>query len=156
MRFLSAHEAERSRRWRLFIGIAGLILGGGVAFYAYENIASVIRALNAIEAQGRYVSQGALTNAVLIIAVYVLVALAYLAVGVWNIIARRGMSSGPVIASLVLSSVVMVLVVLLLIRSASTGGVPQFGGVITNVFIILRSIGILRMKKEPVPYETAY
>jgi hypothetical protein len=37
MGFLSAHEAERSRRSRLFVGIAGLVLGAGVAFYAYEN-----------------------------------------------------------------------------------------------------------------------
>jgi hypothetical protein len=155
MRFLSAHEAERSRRWRLSVGIAGLVLGAGVAFYAYENIASVVRAVNAIEAHGRYVSQAALTNAVLIIAVYVLVALAYFAAGIWNIIGRRGISSGPVIASLALAAVVMILIVLLLVRSAATGGVPQFGGIITNVFIILRSIGILRMKKEPVPYEAA-
>ncbi|AMM31544.1 hypothetical protein SA2016_0856 [Sinomonas atrocyanea] len=156
IRFLSAHEAEHSRRWRLSVGIAGLILGVGVAFYAYENIASVVRAVNALEAQGRYVSQPALMNAVLIIAVYVLVALAYLGVGVWNIVARRGISSAPVIASLVLSAIVIVLIVLLLIRSALTGGAPQYGGLITNVFIIVRSIGLLRMKKEPVPYGTAY
>ncbi|MGT2462884.1 hypothetical protein [Sinomonas atrocyanea] len=156
MRLLSAHEAEHSRRWRLSVGIAGLILGAGVAFYAYEDIASVVRAVNAIEAQGRYVSQPALMNAVLIIAVYVLVALAYLGAGVWNIVARRGISSAPVIASLVLSAVVIVLIVLLLIRSALTGGAPQYGGLITNVFIIVRSIGLLRMKKEPVSYGTAY
>jgi amino acid transporter len=154
IRFRSAHEAEHSRRRRLSVGIAGLILGAGVAYYAYENIASVARAVNALEAQGRHVSQPALMNAVLIIAIYVLVALAYLGVGVWNIIARRGISSAPVIASLVLSAVVIVLIVLLLIRSAVTGGAPQYGGLITNVFIIVRSIGLLRMKKEPVPYGT--
>ena len=153
MRFVSAHEAEHSRRWRLSVGVAGLILGAGVAFYAYENIASVVRAVNAIEAQGRYVSQPALMNAMLIIAVYVLVALAYLGVGVWNIVGRRGVSSGPVVASLALSAVV---IVLLLIRSAVTGGAPQYGGLITNVFIIVRSIGLLRMKKELVPHGTAY
>ncbi|KHL01602.1 hypothetical protein [Sinomonas humi] len=134
MRFVSAHEAEYSRRWRLAIGIAGLVL----------------------EAEGRYVSQSAMTNAVLIIAGYVLVALAYLAVGIWNILARRGVSAGPVSASLVLSAIVIALIVLLLVRSAETGVAPQFGGIITNVLIILRSIRILRMKKEPVPYATGY
>lgn len=156
MRFVSAHEVEYSRRWRLAIGIAGLVLGAVVAFYAYENIASVIRAVNKVEAEGRYVSQSAMTNAVLIIAGYVLVAVAYLAVGIWNILARRGVSSGPVIASLVLSAIVIALIVLLLVRSAETGGAPHFGGIITNVLIILRSIRILRMKKEPVPYATGY
>lgn len=151
-RFLSAHDAERSRRWRLSIGIASLILAVAAAFYTYLNIASVIRATNAIQAEGGYVPQSAMATAVLIICIYGIVALAYAAVGIWNIVARRSTSSAPVIAGMVLAAVVVILIVLLLVRSATTGGVPQFGGLATNALVIGRSISVLRLKKEPMPY----
>jgi hypothetical protein len=151
-RFVSPHDAERSRRWRLSVGIASLGLAVFAGFYTVMNIISVVRAADAIAARGGYVSESNMASAIAIIAVYCVAALGYLAIGIWNILARQSTAAAPVIAAMVLAAIVIVLIVFLLIRSATVGSAPHFGGILTNLLVITRSISILRMKKESTAY----
>ncbi|WP_423184503.1 hypothetical protein [Arthrobacter sp. NyZ413] len=153
--FANPFDAQRSVRWRVSVGIACLILAATTAFVAYLNIASVIRVVNSVEADGGYIREGGMTAAVLIIAAYCLVAVAYCAVGVWGIVARRSASSVPVIATIVVSGLVFIAVVAMLAESASAGSTLHFAGIASNVVIIMRSIQVLRSKKAvQVPTNT--
>ncbi|GAB2707667.1 hypothetical protein ACX801_07930 [Arthrobacter bambusae] len=145
--FANPFDAQRSRRQRTSVGVACLILAAAGAFVAYLNIASLIKVVNSVEAEGGYIPESGMTAAVLIIAAYCLVAIAYCTVGIWGIVARRSASSAPVIATIVVSALVFIAVVAMLVQSASSGSTLHFAGLASNAVIIMRSVQVLRLKK---------
>jgi hypothetical protein len=82
---------------------------------------------------------------VTVIAVFCAVALAYLAVGVWNLIARSTSRSAPVIAVMTLALVVVVLTVVFMAATAAASLI-QIVSLGLNALIIIRTAAILRKK----------
>ncbi|MDQ4504621.1 hypothetical protein [Sinomonas sp. ASV322] len=151
---LAPADARKSRIWRAILGSSAVLLGLLAAFYAYTNIAAVIGATAAIEAHGGYVPQGAMTAAASIIGVFCLLAVGYVGIGTWNIIARNSTARGPLIGAIIIGAIGLILVVVN-IASRSTGG-TQFGSLALNVLIIVRAAVILRMKKVPAGTAAQY
>jgi hypothetical protein len=149
---LSPQDAEKSRRWRLVLGCTALFLALFSGFYAYVNIAAVIRATNAVGASGGYISESAMALAVAIIGVLCVLAIAYAGIGAWNIAARRSTAKSPLIAAIILAATAFVLIVVYM-ATKSTGGF-QISGLGLNALIFSRAAIVLRMKKAPV-YPTA-
>ncbi|GAB2741685.1 hypothetical protein [Sinomonas soli] len=151
---LSPEDAEKSRRWRVILGSTALLLALFSGFYAYTNIASVVRATAAVEAAGGFVPQTAMALAVAIIGVFCFLALAYAGVGAWNVAARRSTSKAPLIAAVVLAATACILIVFYM-ATRGTGGF-QLGGLALNVLILARAATILRMKKSPAHQAAAH
>jgi magnesium-transporting ATPase (P-type) len=143
--FASPEDAEKSRQRRLVLGISSLVLALASGFYGTTNIIAVVNATNAIEAAGGQVPQSAMSLAVTVIAVFCAVALAYLAVGVWNLIARSTSRSAPVIAVMTLALVVVVLTVVFMAATAAASLI-QIVSLGLNALIIIRTAAILRKK----------
>ena len=148
--FTSLEDAEKSRRQRLVLGISSLVLALASGFYGITNIIAVVSATKAIEAAGGQVPPSAMSLAVTVISVFCAVALAYLAVGIWNLIARNTGRSAPLIAALALSSVVVVLTVIFMAATAAASPI-QIVSLGLNVLIIIRTAALLRRKRAAVP-----
>lgn len=142
---LSPEDTETSRRWRLVLGISSLVLALASGFYAFTNTVAVVSATRAIEAEGGYVPQGAMAMAIAVIVIFGVLALAYAAIGIWNVLAREATSAAPLIAAIVVSGIALILIVLYMISTASIG--LQAVGLALNALIIGRAIRVLRMKK---------
>lgn len=143
---LSPLDAEKSRRWRLILGCSSLFLGLASGFYAYTDISVVLRAMNTAATSGGYIPGAAMSQAIAIIAVFCVLALAYVGVGTWNIVARNSTAKSPLIAAIVLAAAALILIVVFM-TTKSTG--VRFGGIGLNVLIISRAAIVLRMKKAP-------
>jgi hypothetical protein len=144
---LSPVDYEKSQRWRLVLGCSSLFLALFSGFYAYTDISTVIRAMNTAATSGGYIPAGAMSHAIAIIAVLCVLALAYVGVGTWNIVARRSTAKSPLIAAIILAAAAFVLIVVYL-ATKSTGGF-QIGGLGLNALIVSRAAIVLRMKKTP-------
>jgi len=142
---LSPLDAEKSRRWRLVLGCSSLFLGLLSGFYAYTNISAVIRATNAVATSGGYIRASAMSLAIAIIAVFCVLALAYVCVGTWNIVARHSTAKSPLVAAIILAAVASILIVVFM-ATKSAGGV-EISGLGLNALVISRCATVLRMKK---------
>lgn len=143
---LSPLDAEKSRRWRLVLGCSSLFLAIFSGFYAYTDISVVIRAMNNAATSGGYIPADAMNHAIAIIAVFCVLALAYVGVGTWNIVARRSTAKSPLIAAIVLAAAALIAIIVFM-ATKSTGF--QIGGLGLNALIISRAAIVLRMKKAP-------
>ena len=143
------HEAQKSRRWRVAVGIASLIYALVAGFYATTNTVAVVRATNAIDAAGGHVPAGAMALAVTIIVIFCLVALAGLGVGIWNLAARATASAGPLIAAIAFASALTVLVAVFILRSPSATNPVQVVAVAVNVLLVVRTVAMLRRERVP-------
>lgn len=141
---LSPRDAQKSQRWRLILGCTSLVLTLFSGFYAYTNIASVIRAKNAIEASGGFVSESAMALAVAIIGIFCVLAIAYTGIGAWNIAARHSTAKPPLIAAIILAAAACVLIVVYI--AAKPAGGFQIGGLSLNALIVARAAIVLRLK----------
>lgn len=141
---LSPQDAQKSQRWRLILGCTSLALALFTGFYAFTNIASVIRAKNAVEASGGYVPESAMTIAFAIIGVFCFLAIAYTGIGAWNIAARRSTAKSPLIAAIILAATAFILIVVNM-TTKSTGG-TQISGLGLNALILSRALIVLRLK----------
>ncbi|MEA5457001.1 hypothetical protein SPF06_19940 [Sinomonas sp. JGH33] len=151
IRFVGADDAEYARRWRLSVGTASLVLGVAAPFYGWQT-AAALRAANSISAAGRHVSQTVMTTESLVVALFGAAAVAYAAVGIWNIVARRGLASGPLIGAMMLAMpatvpIVILLILALMVHSHSAVSL-LYGAFAANVVMISRSISVLRLKRE--------
>lgn len=140
-------DHEKSQRWRLVLGCSSLFLALFSGFYAYENISAVMHAVMTVRASGGYIPENAMSLAIAIIAVFCVLALAYVGVGIWNIAARRSTAKSPLIAAIILAAAASILIVIYM-ATKSTGGF-QIGGLGLNALIISRAAIVLRMKKTP-------
>lgn len=143
---LSPLDAEKSRRWRLVLGCSSVFLAVFSGFYAYTDISAVIRAMNTATTSGGYIPADAMSHAITIIAVLCGLALAYVGVGTWNIVARRSTAKPPLIAAISLAAAALIVIVVFM-ATKSTGF--QVGGLGLNALIISRAASVLRMKKTP-------
>lgn len=143
---LSPLDAEKSRRWRLVLGCSSLFLAIFSGFCAYTDISVVIRAMNNAATSGGYIPADAMNHAIAIIAVFCVLALAYVGVGTWNIVARRSTAKSPLIAAIVLAAAALIAIIVFM-ATKSTGF--QIGGLGLNALIISRAAIVLRMKKAP-------
>lgn len=150
---LSPLDAEKSRRWRLVLGCSSVFLGLMSGFYAYTDISAVIRALNTATTSGGYIPADAISHAIALIAVFCVLALAYVGAGIWNIIARLSTAKAPLIAAIVLTAVASILIVLYM-TTKSPGGV-EISALGLNALIISRCVTVMRMKKVPAYPATA-
>lgn len=142
---LSALDDEKSRRWRLVLGCSSVFLGLMSGFYAYTDISVVIRAMNTATTSGGYIPGSAMSHAIAIIAVLCVLALAYVGVGIWNIVARLSTARAPLIAAIVLTAAAFILIVVYM-TTKSPGGV-EFSALGLNALIISRCAIVMRMKK---------
>ncbi|MDQ0733262.1 hypothetical protein [Arthrobacter sp. B1I2] len=145
---LSPLDAEKSRRWRLVLGCSSVFLGLMSGFYAYTDISVVIRAMNTAATSGGYIPGDAMSHVITIIAVFCVLALAYIGVGTWNIIARHSTSRPPLVGAIILTAAASILIVLYMMTK-SPGGV-EFSALGLNALIISRCVIVMRMKKAPV------
>ena len=143
---LSPADDEKSQRGRLILGCSSLFLALFSGFYAYMDISTVIRAMNTAATTGGYIPADAMNHAIAIIAVLCVLALAYIGVGIWNIVARRSTAKSPLIAAIVLAAAALILIVVYM-ATKSTGF--QIGGLGLNALIISRAAIVLRLKKVP-------
>lgn len=143
---LSPEDAEKSRRWRLTLGISSLVLALASGFYAFTNIVAVVSATRAIEADGGFVPQSAMAMAVAIIVTFGVLALGYAVIGIWNVVARGTISAAPLIAAIVVSGIAFVLTVLYMISTGSIG--LQAVGLALNALIIGRAALLLRRRRR--------
>ena len=143
---LSAQDAEKSRKWRTLIGISSILLAAFAAFFA---VMEVLLLNGAAKEYAGYdgVPQALTAVAVLTSAAYGLGALAYLGVGIWNLVLRRTISPAPLIGAIVLAGIAVLLIAISLAQSTADGRAPQFGGLVLNTLVISRAIIILRLKK---------
>jgi hypothetical protein len=144
---LSLLDAEKSQRWRLVLGCSSLLLGLLSGFYAYTTISSIIRATNTVAASGGYIPASAMSLPIAISAIFCVLALAYVGVGTWNIVARRSTAKAPLIAAIILAAAALILIIVVM-TTKSTGGV-EISGLGLNALIISRCATVLRMKKAP-------
>ncbi|MBT2568094.1 hypothetical protein J7I84_16635 [Arthrobacter sp. ISL-85] len=151
VKILSPADDAKSQRWRLILGCSSVFLGLASGFYAYTDISMVIRAMNTAATAGDYIPADAMNHAIAVIAVFCVLALAYVGVGIWNIITRRSTAKSPLIAAIILAAAALILIVIYM-TTQSTG--LRVGGIGLNVLIISRAAIVLRMKKVPV-YPTA-
>lgn len=143
---LSPADDEKSQRWRLILGCSSLFLALFSGFYAYMDISTVIRATNTAATTGGYIPAAAMSRAIAIIAVLCVLAVAYIGVGTWNIIARLSTAKSPLITAISLAAAALILTVTYM-TTKSTGF--QVTGVGLNALIISRAAIVLRMKKVP-------
>ncbi|MCH6471492.1 DUF6264 family protein [Sinomonas terrae] len=142
----SPEDAEKSRRWRLTLGISSLVLALASGFYAFTNIVAVVSATRAIEADGGSVPQSAMAMAIAIIVTFGVLALGYAVIGIWNVVARGTTSAAPLIAAIVVSGIAFVLTVLYMISTGSIG--LQAVGLALNALIIGRAALLLRRRRR--------
>lgn len=142
---LSPLDAEKSRRWRLVLGCSSVFLGLMSGFYAYTNISALIRVMDTVARSGGYIPGDAMSRAVAIIAVFCVLALAYVGVGIWNIIARLSTARAPLIAAIVLTAAASILIVLYMTTKSSSG--VEISALGLNALIISRCVTVMRMKE---------
>lgn len=147
VRILSPADDAKSQRWRLILGCSSVVLGLLSGFYAYTDISVVIRAMNMAATTGGYIPGSAMSHVIGIIAVFCVLALAYVGVGIWNIVARRSTAKSPLIAAIVLAAAALILIVLYM-STKSPGGV-EYSALGLNALIISRCVIVMRMKKVP-------
>lgn len=150
---LSPVDDAKSQRWRLILGCSSVVLGLLSGFYAYTDISVVIRAMNTAAATGGYIPVSAMSQVIAIIAVFSVLALAYVGVGIWNIVARRSTAKSPLIAAIVLAAAALILIVVYM-STKSPGGV-EYSALGLNALIISRCVIVMRMKKVPAYPATA-
>lgn len=142
---LSPLDAEKSRRWRLVLGCSSVFLGLMSGFYAYTDISAVIRALNTATTSGGYIPADAMSHAIALIAVFCVLALAYVGAGIWNIVTRLSTAKAPLIAAIALTAAAFILIVVYM-TTKSPGGV-EYSALGLNALIISRCVIVMRMKK---------
>jgi len=142
---LSPLDDEKSQRWRLVLGCSSVLLGLMSGFYAYANISALIRVMDTVARSGGYIPGDAMSRAVAIIAVFCVLSLAYVGVGIWNTVARCSTARAPLIAAIVLTAAASILVVLYM-TTKSPGGV-EISALGLNALIISRCVTVMRMKK---------
>ncbi|QDG88078.1 hypothetical protein [Pseudarthrobacter sp. NIBRBAC000502770] len=144
---LSPADDAKSQRWRLVLGCSSVFLGLMSGFYAYTNISALVRVMDTVARSGGYIPGDAMSRAIAIIAVFCVLALAYVGVGTWNIIAGHSTSKPSLIAAIGLTVAASVLIVLYM-TTKSPGGV-EYSALGLNALIISRCAIVLRMKKVP-------
>lgn len=142
---LSPLDDEKSRRWRLVLGCSSVFLGLMSGFYAYTNISALIRVVDTVTRSGGYIPGDAMSRAVAIIAVFCVLSLAYVGVGIWNIIARLSTSRAPLIAAIVLTAAASILIVLYMMTKSPSG--VEISALGLNALVISRCVTVMRMKK---------
>jgi hypothetical protein len=143
---LSPADDAKSQRWRLILGCSCLFLALFSGFYAYMDISTVIRAMNTAATTGGYIPAAAMSHAIAIIAVLCVLALAYIGVGTWNIVARRSTAKSPLITAIILAAAALILIVVYMATKSTGFRVTGLG---LNALIISRAAIVLRMKKVP-------
>ncbi|GGI00870.1 hypothetical protein GCM10007170_39010 [Arthrobacter liuii] len=123
-------------------------------FYAYTDISVINRAMNTATTSGGYILGSAMSHAIAIIAVFCVLALAYVGVGTWNIVARLSTAKAPLLGAIILTAAASVLIVLYITTKSSPGGV-EFSALGLNALIISRCAIVMRMKKVPAYPATA-
>ncbi|WP_369045801.1 hypothetical protein [Sinomonas sp. P10A9] len=146
---LRPEDAGKSERWRLVLGCSAAILALLAGYYAYLNIAGVMRAVGSIQGRGGTVAPGSLAVALAIIGAYCLMALGYAAVGTWNIVQRRSTARAPLVTAIVVGSIGLVLTLAEVITSGIAGHPTHIAGIGLSALIIGRAVIVLRIK--PVP-----
>lgn len=144
---LSPVDDAKSQRWRLVLGCSSVFLGLMSGFYAYTNISGLIRVMDTVARSGGYIPGAAMSRAIAIIAVFCVLALAYVGAGIWNIVARNSTSKPPLIAAIGLTVAASVLIVLYM-TTKSPGGI-EYSALGLNALIISRCVIVMRMKKVP-------
>lgn len=148
VKILSPEDDVKSQRWRLVLGCSSVVLGLMSGFYAYTNISGLTRVMDTVARSGGYIPGDAMSRAVAIIAVFCVLALAYVGVGTWNIAARSSTAKAPLIAAIILTAAAFILIVLYMMTTKSPGGI-EYSALGLNALIISRCAIVLRMKKVP-------
>ncbi|MDQ4504275.1 hypothetical protein [Sinomonas sp. ASV322] len=137
---LSEPDAKRSRRWRTVIGVALILSGaaaGGLAALQLLNVGGL----------GDDDPLVAMADA----GYDIVLGVVLIGFGVWNLVARRTLQSGPLIAAAIVSGIQIVVGAFNLIDLAvSSGRFPPLGGIILQIVILRQAITLLRLKRRAI------
>lgn len=134
---------DRSRRLRTQIGVISIIVGGFDLFGT-----AIIAALLASHPDMRVFA--GVGNALVIFGA--VQGLAYIGIGIWSLVTRRSAERGPLVSTLILTSIGILLGVLDIAGGISSGKMPQLGSYVLVVVLFQRSIAALRLKPASSVY----
>ncbi|GEB64217.1 hypothetical protein SAT01_16650 [Sinomonas atrocyanea] len=141
--FVDPRFTERLRRGRTWVGVLSLVVG------AFALIGTAATAVLASLRPGLITS--GLVGAVLV-AFGLMEGLAYLGVGIWVLVTRRGTTSAPIITAVVLSSIGVALGLFDVLTEALSGRSLQVWALVVVAILLGRSIRVLRMKPSPAQF----
>lgn len=134
---LDPATAARSRKLRTWIGVVAIIVGvldlfGTAVLAAFA--ASHQTSLFTADSGAAIVLFGAIQGA------------AYIGIGIWSLVTRGGLSRGPLVSVLVLTSIGLVLGLIDVVTSLASGQMPMMASYVLIVFLFSRAIVTLRLK----------
>ncbi|WP_136610363.1 hypothetical protein [Sinomonas albida] len=140
---LSPQNAVRSRKWRMQVGWISIVLA--IFNFAAAMLFSLALASNYA---GRYADMIGGSSVV----VSVIAGAVYLGLAIWCLATTRTTAVLPLVFSLAFNGLVFLISIAGLVGAISRGGSPQVIGLILELWVIQRSILVLRMK----PIQAAY
>ncbi|MFH5880243.1 hypothetical protein [Arthrobacter sp. NA-172] len=147
---LTPHNAVRSRHWRFWLGLFELISGLFTAtVFTVANTVAVNGQIQDLWSSGNRPEAGWIAAVVAIIVGFSVVSISGVLIGIWNLAAQKGTDRSPLIAAIVVSAASVVLAMVFIDGNLSDPA--NIGWVLVHVFVILWTIGILRLKKVSAP-----
>jgi hypothetical protein len=129
--------AARSRKLRTWIGVIAIIVG------VFDLFGTAVLAAVAASHQSSLFPE---ESGAPIVVLGTIQGGAYIGIGIWSLVTRRGMSRGPLVSVLVLTSIGLVLGLFDVAASLASGRMPIVGSYVLIVILFARAIVALRLK----------
>ncbi|ASN19886.1 hypothetical protein [Arthrobacter sp. YN] len=145
----SKDNATISRKGRQGVGIMLMIVGA----------LNAVPAIVGIAAYGRYlalVTENVRNEALITIAFGVLLILAMLGIGIWNLATKNTIIKAPLVAALVVTGISVVLDVVSIVSTLmATGNFQGYIVVALEIFVVVQAVRVLRLKPAAVTASAA-